>query len=138
MENSEVGKDLVLAGFAKIFIAGKFLCRFLKTVKKSFSGSDGFISRCFSSEGFNPHYLSTFNIHLTLQIITYTYNFPMEVNVLLDKQLGRLYGWHNARMHLASCLSIQKLGLFHHLHFTEEKQSNEVYFYDNSVGLRCL
>ena len=50
----------------------------------------------------------------------------MEVNSLLDKQLNRLYAWHNARYHLASCLAMQKLGLFHHLQFSQEGQDEVV------------
>ena len=48
------------------------------------------------------------------------------MNVQVDKQLTRLYAWYNARMRLTSCLSMQKLGLFHHLQFTEEKHDETV------------
>ncbi|XP_066910551.1 KICSTOR complex protein SZT2-like [Clytia hemisphaerica] len=59
------------------------------------------------------------------KVTFYTYNFTSEITTALDKQLKRLYAWHNVRTHLNSCLFMQKLGLFHHKHFVRDCPDKE-------------
>lgn len=54
------------------------------------------------------------------KITFYTYNYTSDVTAALDKQLQRLYAWHNVRSHLHACLLTQKFGLFHHKHFVRD------------------
>jgi len=58
------------------------------------------------------------------QVTLYLYNCMPDLASQLEKQLMRHILWHNARSHLASCLSLQKMGLFRHLLFSELSADN--------------
>ena len=59
-----------------------------------------------------------------LQVTFYLYNWMSDLASQLEKQLMRQIQWHNARSHLVSCLSLQKMGLFRHLCFNELSADN--------------
>ncbi len=54
-----------------------------------------------------------------LQVTVYTYNWLADVNTLLREELRHVTQWHNARSHLLACILSQKMGLFHHMAFTQ-------------------
>ena len=58
------------------------------------------------------------------QVTLYLYNWMPDWASQLEKQLMRQILWHNARSHLVSCLSLQKMGLFHHLGFSDLPADN--------------
>lgn len=55
----------------------------------------------------------------------YTYNFSLDTSASINRQLQRLYAWHNVRTHLNACLYTQKLGLFHHKLFVRDCPGKE-------------
>lgn len=66
------------------------------------------------------------------QVTLYLYNWMPDLASQLEKQLMRQILWHNARSHFVSCLSLQKMGLFHHLCFSDllADSSSQVLMHD--------
>jgi len=58
------------------------------------------------------------------QVTLYLYNCMADLTSQLEKQLMRQILWHNARSHLVTCLSLQKMGLYHHLGFSDLPADN--------------
>ena len=63
-------------------------------------------------------------VSVVVQVILYLYNWMPDLASQLERQLMRQILWHNARSHLVSCLSLQKMGLFRHLSFSELPADN--------------
>jgi hypothetical protein len=53
------------------------------------------------------------------QVTLHCYNWHVDLGSDLNRRLGQLFKWQNARAHVVHCLLNQKMGLFHHYCFSD-------------------
>ena len=67
------------------------------------------------------------------QMTLYQYNLSSDVVGNIDKQMMKHIYWHNARSHVLNCIASQKMGLFHHTHYSEPPLEKFPRFTNNQV-----
>ncbi|XP_056460489.1 KICSTOR complex protein SZT2 isoform X3 [Gadus chalcogrammus] len=53
------------------------------------------------------------------KVTLHCYNWHVDLGSDLNRRLGQLFKWQNARAHVVHCLLNQKMGLFHHYCFSD-------------------